>query len=252
MLDFLNAHRTLTQILFASLLLLMLIGAIFFAHKFEVTKTRSEKIKKYATVAIFSALSIGLYYLRIPFPVFTFLKMQLSSVPAYIVGFLLGPASGLMVIFIRTAICIPFTSTICVGELADLLIGTAATLTSSLYYLKNKTKTKAAISLTLASVVWVLTAILANVVLLLPFYIRLMFNGNEVAFVNMLASSASFINENNYVLMYVLVGVIPFNLMISIVSAVVTFLIYKRISKLYRNIAKEDNNSDLVEDLIDK
>ena len=78
-----------------------------------------------------------------------------------------------------------------------------------------------------------------------------MFNHNEEAFVNMLAHSASFINQNNYVLMYVLIGVIPFNLMISMISSIVTFLVYKRISNLYRSIAK-DENSDLKEDFIDK
>lgn len=251
MIDFLKNNATLVKTLFAVCLLALLIVAIFVARKYEVTKTRSEKIKKYATIAIFSALSVVLFYLRIPFPVFTFLKMQLSSLPAYIIGFLLGPASGLMVIFIRTAVCIPFTSSLCVGEVADLLIGVAATLTSSLIYLKKKTKRQAGISLLFASIAWIVTAIIANVLLLLPLYISLMFNHNEEAFVNMLAHSASFINQNNYVLMYVLIGVIPFNLMISMISSIVTFLVYKRISNLYRSIAK-DENSDLKEDFIDK
>ena len=166
MIDFLKNNATLVKILFATVLLALLIVAIIVACKYEVTKTRSEKIKKYATIAIFSALSVVLFYLRIPFPVFTFLKMQLSSLPAYIIGFLLGPASGLMVIFIRTAVCIPFTSSLCVGEVADLLIGVAATLTSSLIYLKKKTKRQAGISLLFASIAWITTAIIANILLL--------------------------------------------------------------------------------------
>ena len=132
----------------------------------------------------------------------------------------------------------------CVGELADLCIGVAATLTSSIVYLKHKTKGRAAASLVFASVAWVITAILANIVLLLPFYIRLMFNDNLAGFVSMLASSVPSINENNYMLMYVLIGVIPFNLIMTVVSSIVTFIVYKSISKLYHNIAKEDNQKE--------
>ena len=245
MLDFLKEHSLLIKIIFASLLVIMLAVAILIARKLEKAQTRSEKIKKYATIAIFSALSVGLYYVRIPFPVFSFLKMQLSSLPAYIIGFLLGPASGLMVIFIRTAITIPFTSSLCVGEVADLLIGVAATLTSSLIYLKNKTKEQAGYSLLFGSVAWVVTAIIANVVLLLPLYVALMFNHNEEAFVSMLNASVSFINQDNYVLMYVLIGVIPFNLMMTMASSIVTFLVYKRISKIYRHIAKEETKENI-------
>ena len=241
--EFLKNNLTLVKILFAILLIILLIGSIIIARRLEGTKTRSEKIKKYSTIAIFSGLSVLLYYLRIPFPIFTFLKLQLSSLPAYIIGFLLGPASGVMVVLIRTAICIPFTHSMCVGELADLCIGVAATLTSSIVYLKHKTKGRAAASLVFASVAWVITAILANIVLLLPFYIKLMFNDN-LTFVSILASSVPSINEDNYMLMYVLIGVIPFNLIMTVVSSIVTFIVYKSISKLYHNIAKEDNQKE--------
>ena len=238
MADFLRNNETLIKIIFAVLLVALFIGLMFIAKKLEGAKTRSEKIKKYATIAIFSGLSVLLYYLRIPFPIFTFLKLQLSSLPAYIIGFLLGPASGVMVV---TAICIPFTHSMCVGELADLCIGVAATLTSSIVYLKHKTKGRAAISLLFASVAWVITAIFANIILLLPFYIKLMFNNDLAGFVSMLANSVPAINENNYMLMYVLIGVIPFNLIMTVVSSIVTFVVYKSISKLYRNIAKDES-----------
>ena len=240
MAEFLRNNETLIKILFALFLAGLFACAIFLARKFESAKTRSEKIKKYATIAIFSGLSVLLYYLRIPFPIFTFLKLQLSSLPAYIIGFLLGPASGIMVVLIRTAICVPFTSSMCVGEVADLCIGVAATLTSSVIYIIKKTRGRAAISLVFASIAWVVTAIIANIVLLLPFYIKLMFNDNLAGFVSMLAKSVPSINENNYMIMYVLIGVIPFNLIMTVVSSIVTFFVYKRISKLYHHIIKDD------------
>ena len=68
MADFLRNNETLIKIIFAVLLVALFIGLMFIAKKLEGAKTRSEKIKKYATIAIFSGLSVLLYYLRIPFP----------------------------------------------------------------------------------------------------------------------------------------------------------------------------------------
>lgn len=240
MIEFLKSHETISKIIFASILFVLFIVAIIIAYKLEPVKTRTEKIKKYATIAIFSAFSVALFYLRIPFPIFTFLKIQFSNLPAYIIGLMLGPASGLMVVFIRTMICIPFTSSLCVGEVADLLIGSAAVLTSSIIYLKNKTKRQAGISLMFATVSWVVVAMIANYALLVPLYIQLYFNSNTTAFVHMLSAGADFINENNYMLIYMILGVIPFNSIISVASSIITFIVYKRISTLYKNIGSEE------------
>ena len=104
--EFLRNHLTLVKILFVVLIVVLIFVAIFIAKKLEGAKTRSEKIKKYVAIAIFSGLSVPLYlFAKIPFPIFTFLKIQFSIVPAYIIGFLLGPTSGALVILIRTAIC---------------------------------------------------------------------------------------------------------------------------------------------------
>ena len=239
MITFLREHTLLVKIILASFLALLFIGAAIIARKIETTKTRSEKIKKYAAIAIFSGLSVALYYLRVPFPIFTFLKIQFSCVPAYIVGFLLGPASGAMVIFIRTAICTPFTHSLCVGEIADLLIGLATVITSSVVYMKNKTKHQATIALIFGSAAWIVVAIIANYILLVPLYIQLYFNADVNAFIGMLSGGIPTINESNYMLLYTLLGVIPFNFLMTALCSVITFIVYKHISKLYKYIAKD-------------
>lgn len=247
MITFLKEHSLLVKIVFSSFLVLLLVGAIIIASKLEKTKGRSNKIKKYATIAIFSGVSVALYYLRFPFPIFDFLKIQFSIIPAYIIGFLLGPASGLMVIFIRTAICIPFTHSLCVGEIADLLIGIATILTSSVIYMRDKTKKQAAISLIYGSVAWILIAIVANYLLLVPLYIQLYFNADTNAFIGTLSAGIPSINEDNYMLLYTLLGVIPFNFLMTALSSVITFIIYKHISMLYKNIAKDENKNKIEE-----
>lgn len=231
MINFLKEHASLTKwILIISLIIALTILVIIL-----LKKKNDRNVKKLTTIAIFSALSFILYYVKIPYPVFTFLDIQFSNIPAFIVGFLLGPVSGVMVIIIRTIIKIPFSSTFCVGEIADLIIGIAIVLASSFAYKRNKTKKGAFIALVIASVCWIVTSLLLNYLFLLPAYMQLFFGANPNNFLVAfdLSSVFSKINESNYMLYYILFGVLPFNVVLSIACSGVTFLVYKRISKIY-------------------
>ena len=111
-----------------------------------------------AKVGIFSALSVVLYFIRFPLPPFpSFLKIQFSNLPAVIGGFVMGPFYGFLIVLIRTLISLPFTSSHMVGELADLMIGGAVVVSSSVVYRLMKTKKGGLLSLLVSIVMWVLS-----------------------------------------------------------------------------------------------
>ena len=171
-----------------------------------------------------------LYFLRFPLPIFPeFLKIQFSALPLVIIGYTLGPVSGMIALAIKTLVCLPFTSTMYVGDLADFLICTAYILTTSLMYKANKTKKSAAISLLVGSVSWMIVAVLANYFILIPFFINVMLEGNVTGFVGM-CSIIPGITESNYRLYYLFYAAIPFNLIITTLVSITTFVVYKRIS----------------------
>lgn len=251
MYDFWTAEENnlMIKVVFGSLLIGLLILLIIRASRKEGKLSQSAKIKKMVAIAIFSALSIVLYFVKFNIPTLFpgFLEIQFSNVPALIGGFMFGPSSGAIIIFVRTIVKLPMTSTVGVGEFADLIIGVAVVLVSSLTYHKHKTRKRAALSLVYGSLVWVITSMLANWIILTPFYILLYFGGSTESFAASLSVIPG-INESNYMYKYLFYGILPFNLLLSTMVSFVTFLIYKRIAVFIRSLSdtreeiEPDNN----------
>lgn len=253
--DYLKSHQQLVKLLFTVLLMLLFFILIFILKKKEGQKqlTRKQQIIKITTIAIFSALSIALYFLKfnLPFLFPSFLEIQFSNVPVLIMGFLFGPVSGVMVVIIRTIIKLPFTSTIGVGELADLMIGLAVVLVSSYFYHHNKTKKNAILALVYASITWVVVALLANLLFLTDFYIQLYFSGRvagamvgaeyKAGFLDLLTPLMPWITEQNYMIPYLLLGILPFNIFLSSLVSIISFIVYKKTSVIFHKYSDEKN-----------
>ncbi len=200
--------------------------------------TKKHLTMKIVQVGILSAISTILYLPMFSFPlpfIFpSFLKIQFSNLPAIIGGFVIGPIGGCVVIVIKTVLklFIEGTETALVGELADIIIGVIVVLISSLMYKHQKTKKNAILSLIISTIAWVLTAIIANWLVLVPFYIEFFMNGDLSIFVGA-CSIIPGINENNYMIMYLVFGAGIFNLVLATITSLITFLVYKRISILF-------------------
>src|SRR5690606_9345326 len=129
-----------------ALFILGLIVLIVVAFKSEKKiENRHNKVKKLTAISMLAALSVVLYYF-VKFPISfllpfipNFLDIQFSNVPIYIGGYMFGPIAGTIIAIIRFVVKLPGSSTLGVGELADLLIGIVTVLVSSMRYLKNKT-----------------------------------------------------------------------------------------------------------------
>ncbi|HBP26131.1 MAG TPA: hypothetical protein DD618_04190 [Acholeplasmatales bacterium] len=198
----------------------------------EVTKMNN-KIKWMAKVSIFAALSTVLYFIKFPIsvliPIFpTFLEVQFSNLPAIIGGLALGPYGGAIIVLIRCLIKLPFSHTAYVGELADLIIGLAVVLTSSLIYKYHHTKRGGVLGIVFGGVAWVIAGALANYFILMPFFIGAW--GFDAVF-GMLTVIPG-ITEANYMFYYIMFAIVPFNLILATVVGLVTFFVYKRTSML--------------------
>lgn len=202
----------------------------------ETKKKNKHLIMKIAQVGILSAIATILYLIRFPLPFIfpSFLDIQFSNLPAIIGGFAVGPIGGCIIVIIKTILklFIEGTGTSYVGELADVIIGIMVVLTTSLLYKQKKTKKRAAFSLGVGSILWIVSGILANWLVLVPFYIEFFMNGNVNIFIGM-CSVIPGINESNYMMMYLIFGAGLFNLLLSTLTSLVTFFVYKRISILF-------------------
>jgi riboflavin transporter FmnP len=174
--------------------------------------------------------------LRFIFP--SFLDIQLSNLPAIIGGFALGPVAGGSIVVFRTLLKLLGTTTAGVGELIDMIVGLSTVLTSSIIYMKMKTKKGAIIAMLFGMLVWIFVAVMTNWLFVLDFYIEFYFNGAIEPLLGMLSVIPG-VTAENYMSKYIFFAIIPFNILLSGLVYFVTFLVYKRISHLIDSFSKK-------------
>lgn len=204
-------------------------------EKQETKKSRRSVIDYIVKVAIFSTIAALLYtvpFLQFKLPFFpAFLEFQFSNLPAILTGFILGPVGGSLVIVIKTLVKLPMSHTGFVGELADLLIGVSIVVSSSLIYKKRRTVKGGLIALSVGTLVWIGASLLANWGILIRWY-GYLFGMDTI--INMCKAVIPFIDESNFMIVYLTCCCLPFNAIIAIATSVITFFTYKRISKIFK------------------
>lgn len=207
--------------------------------KRETIKEDGKKIKwcpaftsrNIAVMAILSALSYILYmFVKFPLPfIFPgFLDMQFSDLPALLGGFSLGPIAGIIIIVIKSVLKMPFTSTACVGELADMIIGIANVFVAAVFYQYHKNKKGAVIALILGVASASITSLIANRFILIPFYMNAY--GMD-AIIEMVKGLYPNVSSSNFYSYYLPLAVLPFNVLRCVVCGMLTYFTYKPLSK---------------------
>ena len=175
---------------------------------------------------LLGAMAVILYYIEIP--VVAFYKLDVSTLPAILAGFAMGPAQGLAVIVIKNLVHMLGTSTACVGELADILMSGAFVATASLFYRRRKTRRAALEAMLLGIAAMTVAGVLVNYYILIPAYQTLM-NLPLEAIIGMGQAAVPAVDS---ALKLVLLITAPFNVLKGGVLSALTYLLYKRVSPL--------------------
>ena len=189
--------------------------------------------KRLAKLGIFSAVSVILYLINIPLPFLfpSFLEINVSDLPILIGGFSLGPISGVIIALVRLLIKLPFSSTLCVGELSDFINSLAFVLPASIIYYFNRTKKGAMIGIVIGGLCSVGIALISNRFVVVPFYLKLFFKGDLETLVKVCSIIPNITTENFYTY-YIFLAALPFNLLRVVIVSLITIIVYKRISNL--------------------
>ena len=186
-------------------------------------------VKNMAKISILSVIAFILMQIELPLPIFpSFLKVDLSDLPALIGGFALGPAVGILIELFKNLMHLTRTSTSGVGELANFIVGISLVVPASMIYFKNKTKKNAIIGLLVGTIIMGIVGGIFNYFILLPFY------ANVMKFpMDAIIKMGSVVNKNIIdIKTLIFYAIIPFNIFKGIVVSIFTMLVYKRISKL--------------------
>jgi riboflavin transporter FmnP len=182
-------------------------------------------------ISVLSVIAFLIMYIEVPLW-FTpsFLKVDLSDIPALIGAFALGPMAGVIVEFIKNILhmAIKGTTTMGVGELANFIVGSAFVYTASYIYHKNKSFRTAVIGMIAGTLAMTIIAAVSNYIFLIPFYAKL-YGAPIEAFVQMGAAVNKFVVDYKT---FILFGIVPFNLLKGVMVSVVTIPLYKKISPI--------------------
>ena len=175
---------------------------------------------------LLGAMAVILYYIEIP--VVAFYKLDVSTLPAILAGFGMGPMQGMAVIVIKNLVHMLGTSTACVGELADILMSGAFVVTASLFYRRRKTRRGALEAMLLGIAAMTVAGVLVNYFILIPAYQTLM-NLPLEAIIGMGQAAVPAVDS---ALKLVLLITAPFNVLKGGVLSALAYLLYKRVSPL--------------------
>ena len=177
-------------------------------------------------IAILGALSAILFMIEIP--VVAVYKLDVSTLPALLGAFSMGPWAGLAILAIKDVFGLLHSGTMDVGELADFIMGAAYILPAALIYRFRKTRKNALIGVIVGTVAMIVVSVLVNWKIMIPFYMNA-FGMPMESIIGMAQKTMPFVNTEWELLLYVTA---PFNLLKGIVLSALTFLLYKRLSPL--------------------
>lgn len=193
---------------------------------------RSRRLRFLITAAILSAISVILMvFAEFALPVFPgWLKMDLSAIPAMIGGFAMGPLMGIVIIIVKNLLHFlvkGLAQDAGLGNVADLIVCVLLVLPAALVYKYHRTFKGALWGMALGTVLaTVVGGPLANLIVL-PGYIALYFQGAWDA----LYGAAKATNGGVHDLWsYILIVVMPFNLLKGLLVSIVTYMLYKPLS----------------------
>lgn len=187
------------------------------------SKKKRLSARRLAAIAVFVALSYAVSLIEIPMPLFgaEFLKLDFGNVFLFLLSFLLGPIEGVFACIVKEGLrC--FTSTsLCSGELANFLVTTSAMLLPSIAYRKKRTFRTVAWTLGVSCLIATGTALLVNRFLVFPTFAFLF--GGSIYGMSVAEAFAAF-----------WAAVLLFNLVKTVLVSILTILLYKRLSGLFK------------------
>lgn len=211
----------------------LLVVATVKVYSMQAQTKNYDRVRFMTRVAIFGAISsilyvVDIFQIHLPF-LPSFLALHFDEIPAFIAGFAYGPWAGFAVILIKTIIKLPFTSTLCVGELSDLIFSTAFVVPAAMIYKKMRNLKGVAIGFAVSTVIQLVVSSVLNVYAMLPFYIFVMgFTQEGLLALCQLANPA--ITDLGWT--YALFAILPLNIIKDAAVIVVTFIVYRSIHKL--------------------
>lgn len=182
-------------------------------------------------VGLLSAVAFLLMFIEMPIPGLfpDFLKIDISDMPALIAGLAMGPAAGICVEIVKNFLhTIVATTTGGVGEIANIIVGSAFVVATSVVYRRKKDFKSLVIGFVCGTLAIIAVGSIVNYFFLLPFYGQLM--GMDA-----IISLGKAVNPNVHnLLTFVIWFIAPFNLIKGVMISILSIPLYKKLERLIK------------------
>ena len=195
--------------------------------------SRRKNVTKYiAVVGIMSALGFALMMLEFPLPFIIpgFIKFDFSELPALITAFAYGPLSGILVCLIKNLLHMPFSSSACVGEISNFLLGAIFVGVAGAFYRNRKTRKSALLGCLIGAVTMAIISVATNYFIVYPCF-EVIYGMPMEAIVG---AYKTILPISDTLLKSLVIFNLPFNFIKGMVDAIICFLVYKRISPIIK------------------
>ncbi len=182
-------------------------------------------VRKLTVTAMLSAVATVLMFFSFNVPLMpSFIKLDLSELPALIASFSMGPVAGAVVCLVKNLVNLFFSTTGGVGELSNFLLGCCFVVPAGIVYQRKQNLAGAVIGSVSGSAAMAVLSIFTNYFVVYPIY---------TAFLPMETIMGMYqaINPNVETLWQALLLFnTPFTFIKGLCSVVITLLIYKGIA----------------------
>lgn len=186
--------------------------------------------KTIAKVGILSAIAYVLMFISVPLPIFpSFLKIDVSDIPAIFGGMSLGPIAGIAIVIIKNFLQgITASTTGGVGEFANVIIGGSYVLIICLFYRKWKNIKSVVAGGLVGIVAMTIMGCIMNYYIMMPLYATV-YGMPLDAIIQMGTVINSKVTD---LYTFVIWMIAPFNIIKATLMTVVTLPLFKKMEKI--------------------
>ena len=182
--------------------------------------------------AMLSAVAFILMFIEFPIPMLipAFIKMDFSDLPALLGAFALGPVYGVIISFMKNLlhIVIKGTSTACVGELSNFILGAIFSAVAGYLYKHHKSRKTAIIGAVAGAVSMGVLSVPSNYFVVYPAYVQFYHMPLEA----ILGMYQAILPSADSLIKCLIIFNLPFTLVKGLLDAVLCMLIYKPLSPI--------------------
>ena len=190
---------------------------------------RTPTVRKLTVTAMLGAVATVLMFISFNVPLMpSFIKLDLSELPALIASFALGPLWGVCVCLIKNLINVFFSTTGGVGELSNFILGASFVFTAGMFYKHMGGRKGALIGSLCGAAAMAIISVFSNYFVVYPVYTAFMP-------MDVILSLYQAINPNVKNLWDALLWFnMPFTFIKGMLSVIITFLISNKLSPLLK------------------